>query len=172
MAEADLSGMFRLGEPYRHWGLAVSGGADSMALMQLAARRLATEPGSRRLTVLTVDHGLRPESADEAEVVARAAAALGLPHTTLRWKGAKPKSGIQAAARAARYDLMATHAMKCGIDCLMTAHHLDDQAETFLMRLRRGSGPRGESPGYLCRGSFQLGEQDRTWSGWSRTTRS
>jgi tRNA(Ile)-lysidine synthase len=135
-----LAALFRPLEAHAHWGLAVSGGPDSMALMQLVARRLARSAAGKKATVLTVDHGLRAVSGAEAAFVARAAASLGLRHATLHWEGAKPRTGIQAAARAARYDLMAEYAHGAGIDCLVTAHHLDDQAETLLMRLGRGSG--------------------------------
>jgi tRNA(Ile)-lysidine synthase len=96
-------------------------------------------------TVLTVDHRLRPESASEVEAVARQAAALGLRHATLVWEGDKPRTGLQAAARAARYRLMAAYARAHGIGTILTAHTLDDQAETLLMRLARGSGLDGLS---------------------------
>jgi tRNA(Ile)-lysidine synthase len=90
--------------------------------------------------VLTVDHGLRPGSGAEAEAVAAQAAALGFAHTTLHWLGEKPATGVQAAARDARYRLMREHMRAHGIGTLLTAHTLDDQAETLLMRLARGSG--------------------------------
>ena len=126
--------------------LAVSGGPDSLALMQLAARWCAERGERPELSVLTVDHDLRPASRDEAVMVGRVADALGLPHTILTWvdHGAKDSS-LQARARVARYDLMAAHAHAHGIPALVTAHHLDDQAETFLMRLKRGSGLDGLS---------------------------
>ncbi|NEW92471.1 tRNA lysidine(34) synthetase TilS [Rhodopseudomonas sp. BR0M22] len=123
--------------------LAVSGGPDSLALMWLAARwRRALKCGPA-LVVATVDHGLRPEAAQEARAVKRLAASLDLPHRTLRWRGAKPASGIQAAARAARYPLLAEAALRAGATHIMTAHTRDDQAETVLMRLSRGSGIAG-----------------------------
>ena len=119
--------------------LAVSGGPDSLALMQLAAR-LRAEFGVS-LTVLTVDHGLRESSGEEAAMVGRQAAALGLPHAILTWaSGEFRAASLQARARAARYDLMAAYCHAHDIQALVTAHHLDDQAETFLMRLKRGSG--------------------------------
>jgi tRNA(Ile)-lysidine synthase len=129
--------------------LAVSGGADSMALMHLIAawwaERRATDAAPP--IVLTVDHGLRPGSADEAIFVGHEAARLGFEHTTLVWAGLKPASGLQAAARAARYSLMSNfldreaHGGKVSLKrSIVTAHHADDQAETFLMRLARGSG--------------------------------
>jgi tRNA(Ile)-lysidine synthase len=128
-------------EAYSSAALAVSGGPDSMALMHLVRRWLflkGREPAS--IAILTVDHGLRAESADEAAFVAARAEALGFTHATLAWAGKKPKTGIQAAAREARYGLMAAYCRERGIGCLVTAHTEDDQAETFLMRLRRGSG--------------------------------
>jgi tRNA(Ile)-lysidine synthase len=109
--------------------------------MYLAARWLTLKgraPAS--ITVLTVDHRLRPEAAEEAAFVATRAAGLGFAHATLTWAGQKPKTGIQAAAREARYGLMTAYACEHRIACLVTAHTEDDQAETFLMRLRRGSG--------------------------------
>ena len=131
--------------------LAVSGGADSMALMHLVAQLAASRPERTTrdwVIVFTVDHQLRPGSAAEADFVKSAAERLGLPHRTLVWSGAKPTTGVQASARAARYALM-TDAIKAEnagggpLRRLVTAHHADDQAETLLMRLARGSGTRG-----------------------------
>ena len=120
--------------------LAVSGGPDSIALMWLVARwRKALSRGPELLAV-TVDHGLRPEAAREARDVKRLARSLGLAHRTMRWSGAKPKSGVPAAARAARYRLLASAARGSGASHILTAHTRDDQAETLLMRLLRGSG--------------------------------
>jgi tRNA(Ile)-lysidine synthase len=140
MSDAALLRAFSPLERYPLAALAVSGGPDSIALMHLACRwaHLASSPLS--IMVLTVDHGLRPESRVEAEFVCAQAERLGLPHTILSWTGEKPKTGIQAAARRARYDLMTAHCRARNIGCLVTAHTADDQAETFLMRLRRGSG--------------------------------
>lgn len=121
--------------------LAVSGGPDSVALMRLCAP-LAREAGAR-LSVATVDHGLRPGSAAEAETVARWAADAGLSHRILPWTGEKPDAGLQDAARAARYALLAACAREIGAGALVTAHHRDDQAETVLMRLAAGSGIAG-----------------------------
>jgi tRNA(Ile)-lysidine synthase len=121
--------------------LAVSGGPDSVALMHLAARWRAGLARGPRLSVLTVDHGIRPESRAEAEFVARLAAELGLPHVVLTWEAQDAKAGrLQERARTARYDLMADYCHANDIPALVTAHTLDDQAETFLMRLKRGSG--------------------------------
>ena len=125
--------------------LAVSGGPDSLALMWLAARwRHALSQGPRLLAV-TVDHGLRAEAAAEARAVKHLARSLGLSHRTMRWTGAKPKSGLPAAARSARYRLLAKAARESGATHILTAHTRDDQAETLLMRLVRGSGIAGLS---------------------------
>ncbi|MHC4041422.1 tRNA lysidine(34) synthetase TilS [Bradyrhizobium sp. 23AC] len=125
--------------------LAVSGGPDSVALMWLAARWQRSLARGPNLTVVTIDHGLRPEAAREAREVKRLATELGLPHRTLRWRGAKPKTGLPAAARAARYRLLAQAARAVGASHVLTAHTRDDQAETLLMRLLRGSGLAGLS---------------------------
>ena len=119
--------------------LAVSGGPDSTALMHVAAR--CGPPA--RLRVATVDHGLRPEAAEEARAVASLAARLGLPHRTLVWNRPHRGSGLQAAARDARYRLLAAHAAAIGAGLVLTGHTADDQAETVLMRLIAGSGPAG-----------------------------
>ncbi len=121
---------------------AVSGGPDSMALMHLLARWRAAGAHPPVL-VVTVDHGLRPEAAEEAAFVAWQAAALGLSHRTLVWTGEKPQAGVQEAAREARYRLLVRYAHEEGASHLVTAHTLDDQAETVMMRLSRGSGLSG-----------------------------
>src|SRR5580692_6674600 len=123
--------------------LAVSGGPDSIALMWLAARWRRALTRGPRLVAVTVDHGLRAEAAGEARNVKRLAHALDLPHRTMRWTGAKPKTGLPAAARAARYGLLARAARESGATHILTAHTRDDQAETLLMRLLRGSGIAG-----------------------------
>jgi tRNA(Ile)-lysidine synthase len=125
--------------------LAVSGGPDSVALMWLAARWQRSLARGPQLTVVTVDHGLRPEAAREAREVKRLATTLGLTHRTLRWRGTKPKTGLPAAAREARYRLLAEAARKAGASHVLTAHTRDDQAETLLMRMLRGSGLAGLS---------------------------
>ena len=123
--------------------LAVSGGPDSIALMWLAARwRRAVKKGPRLIAV-TVDHGLRPEAAREAREVKRLAGTLEVPHRTLRWTGTKPNTGLPAAAREARYHLLAQAARASGATHILTAHTRDDQAETLLMRMLRGSGIAG-----------------------------
>ena len=122
--------------------VAVSGGPDSVALLALLAA-WARMPGRPSLQAATVDHGLRPESAGEAAAVAALCATLGVGHAILRWEGAKPASGVQAEARRARYALLASEARRLGGATLVSAHTLDDQAETMLMRLAHGSGPSG-----------------------------
>jgi len=121
--------------------LSVSGGPDSVALMHLAWRWRGPRREGPELFALTVDHGLRPESRAEAEQVGRMAAALGLPHVILTWEHAgEQPARVQERAREARYTLMTGYCHAHGIPAIATAHTLDDQAETFLMRLKRGSG--------------------------------
>ena len=124
--------------------LAVSGGADSMAMLYLAARWAKRQPEEGgKLVVATVDHGLRSESRREAQWVGEQARAMGLAHEILAWEGSKPSTGVQDAAREARYRLLSELAQRyrpSGSVAVVTAHTEDDQAETFLMRLARGSG--------------------------------
>lgn len=122
--------------------VAVSGGADSMALLHLATG-WAAENGAD-LYALTVDHGLRKEAAAEAEMVAAWCAENSVPHSILRWNhNITPDGNLQAEARLARYRLMGEWCSKRDCNVLLTAHHSDDQAETVLMRLMRGSGVDG-----------------------------
>jgi tRNA(Ile)-lysidine synthase len=121
--------------------VAVSGGPDSMALMLLADCWARGQGG--RAWGLTVDHGLRRDSADETRIVASWLAARAIPHDILRWAGPKPTSGIQEAAREARYRLLASWCREHGVLHLLTAHHLQDQIETHLIRRRAGSGIEG-----------------------------
>ncbi|RYY46909.1 MAG: tRNA lysidine(34) synthetase TilS [Sphingomonadales bacterium] len=120
------------------FALAVSGGPDSMAMLALAHAAL---PG--RVIAATVDHRLRAAAAEEAALVAAHCASLGVPHHILR--PAQPIQGasIQARAREARYSLLTAWALEAGAGALLTAHHVEDQAETFLMRAARGSGIAG-----------------------------
>ncbi|HUB63915.1 MAG TPA: tRNA lysidine(34) synthetase TilS [Methylocella sp.] len=140
-----IAALFHPWETARGILLAVSGGPDSVALMLLAeewARGYAAPPP---LYVATVDHGLRKSARGEAELVARWAAALRLPHAVLVWEGIKPRSRVQECAREARYKLLFEYAARIGADHVMTAHHADDQAETIVFRLLRGSGISGLS---------------------------
>lgn len=107
-----------------------------MALLSEWAEARAKPPP----IVLTVDHGLRPGSAREGKAVLAAAKTAGLEAHALKWTGAKPKSDIEAAAREARYRLMGTWCRRHGIPALYLAHTREDQAETFLLRLARGTG--------------------------------
>jgi tRNA(Ile)-lysidine synthase len=133
---ADLDALI---EPGAKLGLAVSGGPDSVAMLLLAA---AARPGG--VEAATVDHGLRPASRSEAEMVATLCEKLGVPHSTLaiEWD-LPPKSAIQEQARTVRYGALAGWLRERGLSALLTAHYVDDQAETMLMRLNRGSGVRG-----------------------------
>ena len=118
------------------FAVAVSGGVDSLALALLIDQICPIE-------TVTVDHGLRSDAADEARYVGELMAKHGIPHTILTWQGEKPESGIQAAAREARYKLIEAWCITKEIPNLVLAHHMDDQAETFLLRLSRGSGVYG-----------------------------
>ncbi len=123
--------------------VAVSGGSDSMALL-----RLATEWAEKRnvaLVALTVDHALRTESAGEARLVGAWCAALGVEHHVLRWEGAKPRTGVQAAARTARYDLLQAWCKAHDVPVVLTGHTRDDQAETVAMRRSRTSSSKSLS---------------------------
>lgn len=124
-------------------GLAVSGGPDSLALMLLAREWTHGLEFRPQLIVYTVDHGLRPEAAAEALFVLATAKRLGLEARVLHWDGDKPRTGIQAAARRARYRLIGDAMRADGATVLLTAHHRDDQAETVLMRMAHGSGLEG-----------------------------
>ena len=130
----DLS-LFETGEV----AVGVSGGADSLALVFFLAEAL----GNKRIIALTVDHGLRKESLAEANYVARLMNRFGIEHHILSWEGEKPKQGIEEAARIARYNLIYNWCRQNGVKTLCVAHHLQDQAETFFIRLQRGSGLAG-----------------------------
>lgn len=125
------------------WAVGVSGGADSLALVFLLQEWAKEKQAD--FTALTVQHGLRPEAEAEAQYVARLMKAHGIKHHILYWKGEKPVSGVESAARTARYELMYDWCRQNGVGALLIAHHKRDQAETFLMRLQRGSGVDGLS---------------------------
>jgi len=128
-------------EPSDSIAVAVSGGADSMVLAHVLKQWSVAN--NIRLVALTVDHGLRSESASEAQQVHAWLQDSGIEHHILHWRGEKPSSNIQHHARNARYELLTTTCKTLGIDVLAVAHHGDDQAETVLMRLARGSGVDG-----------------------------
>ncbi len=136
----EANALFRGLDDLRGLILAVSGGPDSTALLVLAARWAKARKRAPKLVAVTIDHGLRADAAREARAVERLARRLGVRHRTLRWRGTKPKTGLQEAARLARYRLLAQAAADAGYAHILTAHTLDDQAETVLFRLARGSG--------------------------------
>lgn len=130
--------------PYEHQphlAVAVSGGADSLALCFMAQAWARKRGG--RITALTVDHGLRPESAADCIRVRDQLARFGIDVVVLTWAGLKPDRSIQGTARRARYALMTAWCRSAGVLHLLLGHHRRDQAETVLLRLARGSGPTG-----------------------------
>lgn len=144
IGDTERNGLLEPLRSFRRIVIALSGGPDSTALAWLAMRwRAALDGNGPELLAATVDHRLRPDSTGEAEAVGRWCARMGLPHHILSWQGEKPACGIQEAARAARYGLLLAFARAEGADALAVAHTLDDQAETVLFRLSRGSGLSG-----------------------------
>ena len=123
------------------WAVGVSGGADSLALAYLLKNW--SDEHSVRVVALTVNHQLRPEAGAEAEYTAQLMKKIGVEHHILQWVGVKPESGIEEAAREARYGLLQKWCAENGVPLLLIAHNQRDQAETFLMRLQRGSGVDG-----------------------------
>jgi tRNA(Ile)-lysidine synthase len=140
---AEAKSLFSDLERFPALVLAVSGGPDSTALMVLAARWRDGRKRGPKLIAVTIDHGLRAESKSEAASVARLARKLGISHRTLAWTGKKPTTGLPQAARVARYGLLGETALKSGASHVLTAHTLDDQAETVVIRMSRGSGITG-----------------------------
>jgi tRNA(Ile)-lysidine synthase len=125
-------------EPRPRIAVACSGGADSLALALLAAEWAQGQGGE--ILALIVDHSLRADSRDEAERVAGWLAGRGIPHRILTWRGTKPSADIQAEARAARHGLIEECCRADGLLHVLLGHHREDQAETLLLRLGRGSG--------------------------------
>lgn len=143
LTDADFAALLAPLAAFPRVLVALSGGPDSTALLWGAARWAASAPQAPVLVAATVDHALRPDSAREAQEAGRICTGLGVPHHVLTWCGPKPSTGIQDAARIARYGLLTACAAECGAGAVVLAHTLDDQAETVLFRLARGSGLSG-----------------------------
>ena len=144
LTDADFERLMQPFAPFERTptvAVAVSGGRDSLALALLARSWAAARGGA--VVALIVDHGLRAEAAKEARTTHATLARLGIEAAILRWRGAKPRTAIQEAAREARYRLLFEACRKRGVLHLLVAHHADDQAETIAMRQARGSGPDG-----------------------------
>jgi tRNA(Ile)-lysidine synthase len=134
---------FSILESCRSLLLAVSGGSDSMALLHLVDAWRARRKDGVKIIVASIDHRLRSSSAQDCQFVANFCAAKNIPFVQLAWEGTKPVTGLQEAARKTRYKLLAQAARENNCEAIVTAHTLDDQAETVLMRLIRGSGING-----------------------------
>lgn len=146
LAAAEFAGLLDALGPFESrptLAAAVSGGPDSTALALLAAGWARARDGE--LLALIVDHGLRPEAAAEATRVTGRLASVGIGSRILKWDGAKPTTGVQAAARAARYRLLEGACRSVGILHLLLGHQREDQAETVAMRVACGSGPTGRA---------------------------
>ncbi len=124
--------------------VAVSGGSDSLALLYLLVAYRASQTSFPEMIAVTIDHGLRVESADEAHFVAGLCEKAGIAHRILNWTGPKPATGTSAKARDARYTLLCKAARDAGTDVVLTGHTRDDQIETFVMRLERAGAGRSE----------------------------
>jgi tRNA(Ile)-lysidine synthase len=141
LSDAEMDGLMEALGPFEgkpHIAVAVSGGADSLALTVLCKAWVDRRSGT--MSALSVDHGMREGSGAEIEQLRKWLAARGIEHTVLRWKGDKPCTGLQAAARIARYDLLGKWCRATGVLHLLLGHHQEDQAETFLLRLGHNSG--------------------------------
>jgi tRNA(Ile)-lysidine synthase len=139
----DFEQLFAVLDKHKKIALAVSGGSDSTALMVLAANWASDNARLEDIHVVTVNHQLRVNALQEAEQVCRWAQTLGLSATILQWQHDQPETAIQKKARQARYRLMGQWCTENGFAGVVTAHNRDDQAETLLMRLARGSGVDG-----------------------------
>ncbi|WP_083533413.1 tRNA lysidine(34) synthetase TilS [Bosea sp. WAO] len=143
LSEAEAEALFAPLAAEERLLVAVSGGPDSVALLVLLTDWARACAGRPAIHAATVDHGLRSEAAAEAAAVGLICSGLAVHHAVLRWEGEKPGSGLQEQARLARYELLAGQARVLGGAVIVTAHTLDDQAETLLMRMAKGSGPAG-----------------------------
>ncbi len=130
-------------EDFSTFVVAVSGGADSLALALLMKNW--ADANKKHMVALTVDHGLRPSSAKEAKYVAQVMKQYEVEHYILEWKGKKPATNVEEKAREARYGLIEKWCLQNKVKFVFVAHHMQDQAETFLIRLQRGSGVDGLS---------------------------
>ncbi len=145
LSDGEIDQLFAPLKSFSKIALAVSGGADSICLLLTFNEWKSRSHWAGSCEVLTVDHQLRAESRSEAGFVETLSEELGNPVFVLSWVDEKPSSGVQEAARDARYKLMANHLAQSRSEVVVLAHHLDDQAETFLDRLTRGSGVFGLS---------------------------
>lgn len=143
ISRRELDALFQNFSDYSRILFAVSGGPDSTALLWLAARWRDARKQTPALIAATVDHRLRPEAKQEAAQAAMLARKLKIQHHVLSWRGKKPKTGVPEAARVARYELLISLARRTGAQAIVTAHTRDDQAETMLHRIGRGSGLTG-----------------------------
>lgn len=143
IADQELTNLFQNFSNYRRVLIAVSGGPDSIALLWLTARWMRNRKLGPTLIAVTVDHRLRKESKREATLVSKFARKLKIPHRILVWSGKKPNTSIQEIARDARYQLLIDFAREIDATAIVTAHTRDDQAETILHRIARGSGLSG-----------------------------